>query len=490
MTYWNKYLAMSKVLTRCPETRRVAFQDHQGTTRFVYGGDAFDKGGDDLVFAEELIQLKEAYPGRVTLIGGNRDFNKMNLASYFTDEAIQALDPDPRAIPIPYFMAHDKNAVPYATFLSDFAPRYPTDRPTKLSYFRWRLEYTMGCKGLFEMRRQYVASVKKCLASDVSDEDVMESFLSSANGPSGVVYRYLEHLQIAEIIEGTLFVHGAVNKVNAGFVPSKALREHIPSGDIEGNNVLASGGSVQEWVAALNKFAADGIKDWKASPALDPTTGQRGGSYLGAYCHSKATRGKTVVIPSFSGLQSSGAPVGYVDLGVVEHLNTSGVFRICSGHKPMGDVAVTIQQPGLSIHIADNSYCGKGLDLRGEAVQEVLLDGVEGKARCHGRRADGSPFDFDMDHPLVGMPVPLPDAASEKTVTWWSSAVLNNDERVLLHRTENDYFTVQYETVDASVVQRQAEASPLTNVGEGEFSERYRKEDLKPMKRKVVVQPS
>lgn len=481
MIYWNKYLAMSKVLHRCPDTKRVRFADLNGTTRFVYGGDAFDKGGDDVVFAEELLQLKGDFPDRVTLIAGNRDINKMNFGSYFTDAAIAALGPDPAAIPIPFFMAHDPKAVPYATFLQQSKGKYSPTSVTKLSYFHWRLECTMGCKGLLEQRREYLKQLHQ--KAEVTDEETVESFLASAR-PGGVVYRYLDAVQLAAVIEGTLFVHGAINKANAGFIPATTLKEAVAEGPVEGTHVFARGGSVEEWVDGLNAFARAGVAAWKANPEVDPITKTRGGGFLAAYCHQKATQNKTIVIPTFT-TPGGSAPLGFVDLGVVEHLNTSGVFRVCSGHKPVGDVAATIQQPGLSVHIVDNSYCRPcGADQRGDAVQEVLLDGDEGKARCHGRRADGSPFDFDMDHPLVGLPTPVIDPATGESRQWWSVAVLP-DERLLLHRTDDDYFTVQYTTADAKAVEQQLEAAPLRGLGEGDFDERYSRQELKPMKRKV-----
>ncbi|CUG84676.1 Hypothetical protein, putative [Bodo saltans] len=484
MVYWNKYLAISKVLHRCPDTKRIQFTGAAADTKFVYGGDAFDKGGDDVVFAEELLQLKKDYPGRVTLIGGNRDLNKMNFGSLFTDAAIAALGPDPAAVPIPFFMAHDPKAVSYATYLQQNSSRFAsTTTVTKLSYFCWRLDCTMGCKGLFDQRKQYLQSLQPQGAAPLTEADVMNHFLRSAQ-PGGIVYRYLDEIQIAAVIDGTLFVHGAINKSNAGFIPTPSLFEGVAEGEVEGTNVFARGGSVQEWVDGLNAFAAGGVKDWKARPEIDPVTKRRGGGYLAAYCHEKATRGKTVVIPNFT-TPKKDLPLGFVDLGVVEHLNTSGVFRVCTGHKPIGEMTVTIQQPGLSVHIADNSYCcSSGADQRGEAVQEVLLDGAEGTARCHGRRADGSPFDFDLDHPLVGLPTPVVDPTSGNTKQWWSVAVLP-DDRLLLHRTENDYFSVMYTTADTKAVEDQFEATPLKGLGEGEFDERYSRQELKPMKRKV-----
>jgi hypothetical protein len=479
MVYWNKYLAMSNVLYRCPTTRRVQFTGSD--TRFVYGGDAFDKSGDDVVFAEELLQLKKEFPGRVTLIGGNRDLNKMNFGSFFTDAAIAALGPDPASVPIPFFMAHDPRAVSYAAFLQQHSDRFPATI-TKLSYFCWRLECTMGCKGLMEQRREYLQSLRPGAA--LTDEDVMNSFLESAQ-PGGIVHRYLDEIELAAVIDGTLFLHGAINKANAGFIPSTSLREAVAVSDIEGTNVFARGGSVQEWVDGLNGFAAAGVKDWKARPEVDPTTNVRGGGFLMAYCHEKSTRGKTVIIPNFT-TPKKDLPLGFVDLGVVEHLNTSGVFRVCTGHKPVGDVTVTIQQPGLSVHIADNSYCSRsGLDQRGDAVQEILLDGEEGRARCHGRRADGSPFDFDLDQPLVGLPTTLADPATGESRKWWGVAVLPNGQ-LLLHRTDDDYFSVSYTTADAETMEQQFEASPLRGLGEGEFDERYTRQELKPMKRKVT----
>ena len=52
--------------------------------RFIFGGDAVDKGnvvGGSIRVVNSLLALKRRYPDRVTLLLGNRDLNKMRLTS-------------------------------------------------------------------------------------------------------------------------------------------------------------------------------------------------------------------------------------------------------------------------------------------------------------------------------------------------------------------------------------------------------------------------
>ena len=58
---------------------------------FVFGGDAFDKG-DDVTTASIITTLKRRFPRRVGLILGNRDTNKMKLASELAAGEVGAID--------------------------------------------------------------------------------------------------------------------------------------------------------------------------------------------------------------------------------------------------------------------------------------------------------------------------------------------------------------------------------------------------------------
>lgn len=72
--YWNKYLNISKVLTRENGTLKL-----NENCQFVYGGDVCDRGSGDVRVVSDLVKLKESYPDRVHFILGNRDINKLRI---------------------------------------------------------------------------------------------------------------------------------------------------------------------------------------------------------------------------------------------------------------------------------------------------------------------------------------------------------------------------------------------------------------------------
>lgn len=476
--YFKKFLDISRVVYRCPTTGKLRLRGDD--TRFVFGGDAFDKSGDDIAFAADLLQLKKDFPDRVVLIAGNRDVNKSVFSSFYTD-AYLAQFKRPGDVPVPFFMAHSTTATSYEKYLCMAAERDSSIDATKVTretFLQWNLSHTMGCSGLFEKRRAYLGSLKGTGAVAVSDAEVCNSFLSAA-APQGIYREYLPLTQLAAVVDNTLFVHGAITTDNFGVVPSKNVDEKV-NDSIESINVVERGGSVQEWVDALNAFCKSGWDDWIESPTFNAATGRRGGHYLAAYCHRKAIAMKTVAVLSFTDEVARNGPK-FVDLRIVEHCNNSGIFRVCAGHKPVGDTPLIIQQPGLCTIVADNSYCGKesSVDFRDEAVQEVLLDGAAGTALVHGKRCDGSSFEFDPENPILGIPV---------GDGWWSKAILSSGN-VLLHRTSNDYFSNEYLELPQQEVEESQSKNPLSSVCDGDFFERYRKSDLKPMKSKVKPLP-
>lgn len=83
---------------------------------FVYGGDAVDKGIGDLRFVRAMLGLKHRYPDRVHLIVGNRDCNKLRLATELSPEALRdALDDRS----FPYWLQEKERITPAQALLQD-----------------------------------------------------------------------------------------------------------------------------------------------------------------------------------------------------------------------------------------------------------------------------------------------------------------------------------------------------------------------------------
>lgn len=95
LAFWSRYCDLSSVLVRDSEGR-VDLAD--GECHFVFGGDSVDKGGRDLAFLRDLVGLKERHPGRVHLVLGNRDINKMRFAAELAPQNWAAAEELPQLV--------------------------------------------------------------------------------------------------------------------------------------------------------------------------------------------------------------------------------------------------------------------------------------------------------------------------------------------------------------------------------------------------------
>jgi hypothetical protein len=86
--YLDRYVHQSKVLhfracskrsDEFPYDKCIDF--NKDNAMLVYGGDVWDRGGSDLYVIRQILDLQKRHPGRVHLIMGNRDLNKMRILS-------------------------------------------------------------------------------------------------------------------------------------------------------------------------------------------------------------------------------------------------------------------------------------------------------------------------------------------------------------------------------------------------------------------------
>jgi hypothetical protein len=175
-------------------------------THFVYGGDTVDKGPGDIRLVRALVSLKKHYPDRVHLLVGNRDLNKLRLASELSESDMKR---DIKDIPKPFW---DRGAKSLKEYLEEV--KLGKDRSTgdigtaknlgeldsKAERLRYMLKHTMGCPETFEFRREEIQILTQIFGEypprlethdftpigdlsnkpgliHVSEEDVVESFL-------------------------------------------------------------------------------------------------------------------------------------------------------------------------------------------------------------------------------------------------------------------------------------------------------------------------
>ncbi|KAJ1616086.1 hypothetical protein T492DRAFT_896219 [Pavlovales sp. CCMP2436] len=157
--FFDQYVRTSKVLERDGQ-ERLRLRDG---CELVFGGDVCDKGDGDLYVAGELLGLKRRHPGRVHIILGNRDVNKLrwaqelgkaeNLLEYAAASGAAAGSANADS-----GSAGGGGSSPCIAWWTDVRPFATSDAQR----CRWMLRSTMGSQvpDTFELRRQELALMR------------------------------------------------------------------------------------------------------------------------------------------------------------------------------------------------------------------------------------------------------------------------------------------------------------------------------------------
>eukprot|EP01062_Namystynia_karyoxenos_P066713 TRINITY_DN60646_c0_g1_i1.p1 TRINITY_DN60646_c0_g1~~TRINITY_DN60646_c0_g1_i1.p1 ORF type:complete len:534 (+),score=99.79 TRINITY_DN60646_c0_g1_i1:59-1660(+) len=462
--YWQRYLEHSSVLRRAPSGELEL--THPGA-HFVFGGDVVDKGPGDVRLARELVALKRRYPARVRLLVGNRDLNKLRFAAELSPADLSRSH---QTIPRPHW---DPRAPSLSEHLAKVAAERgcePAACDTAVERLRWTLLHTLGCPNTFEYRRQELAELEGKDPGAVGDDAVLCSMQAEAR-PGGSLWEYMSEAEVGAIVGNTLFVHGAVDARNAGFVPCpKRTRFERPSGPQPGTDVTDEG--VAAWVRHLNDFLRAGLADAEARPNWDPERRTRGGEQLMALQNRTAMWGRTVVSNCYSDggvitnaekvaegaarlreaddrgdpLLFEGIIADACDPTVAAWLRRGGIFRVVVGHKPSGDCPAVLSagRCGLEIVSADTSFSGAqqpgAAGPRGEAVAAVIITGSsagDNQLRLRGVLRDGRRYDTLLP-PLPPRARPADDpcggdalVGAELPGGWWVKVRTDSGEYLL-----------------------------------------------------------
>ncbi|WP_372656031.1 metallophosphoesterase [Halobacteriovorax sp.] len=320
---FNDFVNKSDVLIRDSKGEIDLSQKGQ----FVFLGDVMDRGQGSIRIMQELLRLKEKYPDRVTLILGNRDINKLRIMSLM-DGALVSSVPD---IVIPWHKEVIEETfnlkIPDHISNDDYKD-FVKDLDTPLIRFKAFLS-GMNAPKAFEFRKDEL----KILFPDkvVDDHFVFASFLEDYK-EDGILQKYLKQGQLGKVIDGNLFVHGAVTSENFGYVPKLTVRESDPV----------------EWINKLNDFAKKEIDDWFSDSRL--------GQDLIAYHAPKAgsiQNLNSVVYARYS--DESGNPVA-PGRSLIKKLQNHGIYRVIVGHTPTGDYPIIVRKPKFEIVLTDSSF--------------------------------------------------------------------------------------------------------------------------------------
>ncbi|KAJ8612511.1 hypothetical protein CTAYLR_003699 [Chrysophaeum taylorii] len=451
LDYWKRYVSASEVLEFGRDGDELVLREDSW---FVYGGDAVDKGPGDIRLCRSLARLKRRYPFRVFLLVGNRDLNKLRMSSEVVVES-------PDEVAAPHW---DRSAMPYAEYLREES--LPNDKAAKC---RWLLEHTLGCPKTFEWRREEL----EALGLACCDEAVATSFETDAS-PGGALREYLELANVAVRIGSTLFVHGAVDALSAGFVPPLETRFAVGTTDDVAYPPSRTffENKVDDWIAGLDDLLRAGLAEHARQPQRRED-GWRGGEALMALQNRCAVWGRSVVSnawadggnvdsaaarerrervwaaePSALAFEAGSYTSDARDPRVAAWLRESGITRVVSGHRPVGDSPAVLSSAyhGVEMVCADTSYSDTTApDNRGKALAAFIIEGPDletcTRSRLKGVLSDGRLYDCSMPY------LPLSSSSSSSwggdallgTVTedgWWFKAVVEGGKKYLQSRGE------------------------------------------------------
>ena len=384
LDYFHKYVGISKVITWV-DSKKNRLKFKQDNSMFVFGGDTQDRGIGDIRFVNILLKFKDEYPDRVEFIIGNRDANKIRFYSELSEKITKTNKYLSKYDKFPYWV-DEKERISIREYLEK--NNYEINIVNRLKYI---LEYTMGSSGSFEKRRVELAILLNKNAKLISDEDIVNSFLNSVsqrpvnvkNSNDNYLLKYLKYGKISYIFGEHIFIHGAINKNNIGYVPSTQK-------DPKKQKIIDD---VKLWVYGLNNWFNKELNEYILDPEYGGITKKRKGYKIIDY--SVPSNNRTVVYAD--NLKNGNGQ--YINNKVIKYLNKGEIYSIISGHRPHGDCPLVLRSKNLTAVSADISYSDRGhiskwgIDNRGSAVCEVLLY-INGDIQIHGILRDKSKYNY------------------------------------------------------------------------------------------------
>lgn len=224
----NHSKGLNFVVNAEPEERRTAehLELHlEEGWHFVYGGDACDKGPGTLRFLEAMVRLKKTCPGRVHLLLGNGDVNRLGLATQLSKAEI----------------GHPKDAT--VTLWAQAGPYEATAEE-------------------FEYRRVELAHLRGVAQEEVLDKEVVRNYTDNS-----WLREYLQRSQLGVLLGETLFVDG---QVIANGAPGEHEEGVGGGGDGKVLEVGPNDKELQTWLKRLNAWGYEKLKDLESRSDWDP----------------------------------------------------------------------------------------------------------------------------------------------------------------------------------------------------------------------------
>ena len=146
-------------------------------TTLIILGDATDRGNFNIKVLEIMISLYENNLGRVVLILGNRDINKLRLITLLPQYKSK------------YSFTAGNKIIEWN----------PTKYSTKVEFAEWIFMHTMGAPNLLQLLANELLMTK---------QEALKEYMYHVK--KGLVYKYWKYGKIAHIQDDTIFIHGGI----------------------------------------------------------------------------------------------------------------------------------------------------------------------------------------------------------------------------------------------------------------------------------------
>ncbi len=312
---------------------------------FVFLGDVVGRGPGAIRIVEAMMRVVENNPDRAIIILGNHDIMKMRLIAELSDRAMETVPLGMKLWLMELMTKNQKNRPITEAIYFKLLPQYNT----RANRLRWILSQTMAEPNAFDFKRQELRILYG--RKNITDEEVIESYLDAMR-PDGFFERYLSLGRIAAIVGRTLFIHGAVNKTNYGYIPGRTDRIlELPS-----------------WVNELNLWKGRELAAWKNDRFA--LLEEPGGSQLLLYQGPINGTGRNDHSVMFSVSVDETGNLVHPEKEVIQYLKPY-VDRVVAGHYAIGDIPVATYEGGLEIIYADGS------DVKSNRSTKILFNDQE-----------------------------------------------------------------------------------------------------------------
>jgi hypothetical protein len=432
LSYFNHIINNDK-LVKFDWFGNLAFKKnpYSNNHHFVITGDVIDHGVGNREIASKLLKFKKKYPNNVHLILGNRDVNKFRLIDELQDpNKIEEKDIDPVEIDRPLTLLRPANTPTtgniFNKWLSDKKiimeknenGHYIGNEQNWITVLKFILDKTMNAGKSFENTKQ--------ILNLQSDFDVYKEYYYSIHG--GWFYQYLKHCDIIKIINGNLFLHGAITDKFLWKIPEEGLSNPVNEKKLSS----MTPDDFHQWVGALNNYYHSNLHNKNYAEIVKL-------GLVSVITENWVHNGNNTIIDEHTNR-------------LLNEMNMS----VFTGHKPHHDMPSTIKMDNSSyiVVISDTSYSDGAPKEEGRKAlyntmiipNNVLIygckvcDNIKEEQCDYSRGCNTEDFELisKQNDSIVGKPfqdetlkvrLSMDKGKMDYTDAWWVKAIKNKNDK-------------------------------------------------------------